>query len=172
MIKVALRLPWISLGASAALGLALLLTKPPVTPFLLASLGGSTIFLFGLTGAAAAQPRALFGGHLISALVGIAAFQCLGDALWLYVLAEITAICILLITRTVHPPAGANPIIMIQSQENFIRLFQIVLIGVGTLALVACVLSWLTPGKVLRYPVKWNAPSPDLTNWSLWQNSN
>ena len=172
MIKIALRLLWISFGASVALGLALIFTKSPVTPFILASLGGSTIFLFGLTGAAAAQPRALFGGHLISALIGIAAFQCFGDALWVYVFAEITAICTLLITRTVHPPAGANPIIMIQSQANFIHLFQIVLIGVGVLALIACIWTWLTPGKVLRYPVKWNSPSPDSKNWSIWHNFN
>lgn len=59
-----LRLCWCMVGAGAAISLALFLAGPNVAPFLLASLGGSTVFLFGLTQAPAAQPRALFGGHL------------------------------------------------------------------------------------------------------------
>jgi CBS-domain-containing membrane protein len=65
------KLTWCGLGAAAGISLALYLVAPPVSPFLLASLGGSAIFLFGLTRAAAAQPRALFGGHLGGALIGI-----------------------------------------------------------------------------------------------------
>ena len=86
MLRTVKRLAWVSLGAIVALGLALLATKPPTTALLLASLGGSTIFLFGLTGAPAAQPRALFGGHLISALIGIVCYQLFDDALWVYLL--------------------------------------------------------------------------------------
>jgi len=60
------------LGAAAGISLALSLAGPPVSPFLLASLGGSAVFLFGLTRAPAAQPRALIGGHVGGALIGIA----------------------------------------------------------------------------------------------------
>ena len=55
-----------------ALGLALW-SAGMFSPFLLASLGGSAVFLFGLTRAPAAQPRALIGGHLGGALIGSAA---------------------------------------------------------------------------------------------------
>lgn len=34
---------------------------PPVAPFLLSSLGGTAVFLFSLTDAPAAQPRAVLG---------------------------------------------------------------------------------------------------------------
>ena len=168
MLKTAMRLMWVSLGAMIALGLALIFTKPPTSPLLLASLGGSTIFLFGLTGAPAAQPRALFGGHLISSLIGIICYQLFSDALWVYLLAEVLTLGVLLLTQTVHPPAGANPLIMIQAHAGFSHLVVVVLLGVTILAVVAAVWSRLTPGKVLHYPVRWNEPSPQSRNWSVW----
>ena len=162
------RLLWVSLGAIVGLGLALVFTKTPSNPLLLASLGGSTIFLFGLTSAPAAQPRALFGGHLLSALIGIICFQLFGDGLWVYLLAEVITLGVLLLTQTVHPPAGANPLIMIQAHAGFSHLIEIVLLGVTILAIVAAVWSRLTPGKSIYYPVKWNDPSPPMKNWSVW----
>jgi CBS-domain-containing membrane protein len=51
------RLIWCGAGAATALGLVLWLVNPPSTPLLIASFGGSTVFLFGLTRAPAAQPR-------------------------------------------------------------------------------------------------------------------
>ena len=168
MLKMMMRLLWVSLGATIALGLALYFTKPPTSPLLLASLGGSTIFLFGLTGAPAAQPRALFGGHLISALIGIMCYQLFDDALWVYLLAEVITLGVLLLTQTVHPPAGANPLIMIQAHAGFGHLILVVLVGVTILALVAAIWSRLTPGKALHYPVKWNEPSPQSNHWSVW----
>ena len=169
MLKLLFRLLWVSIGASLALGLALLLTKTPASPLLLASLGGSTIFLFGLTGAPAAQPRALFGGHLLSALIGIICYQVFGDALWVFILAEILALATLLLTQTVHPPAGANPLIMIQAHAGFGHLIGVVLLGVLILAIVAAIWSRITPGKTISYPVKWNYPSPATKDWSIWE---
>ena len=169
MLKLLFRLLWVSIGASLALGLALLLTKTPASPLLLASLGGSTIFLFGLTGAPAAQPRALFGGHLLSALIGIICYQVFGDALWVFILAEILALATLLLTQTVHPPAGANPLIMIQAHAGFGHLTEVVLLGVAILAIVAAIWSRLAPGKTIKYPAKWNCPSPVAKDWGIWE---
>jgi CBS-domain-containing membrane protein len=58
------------MGATAAIALALWLVGGRNGPFLLASLGGSTVFLFALRDTEAAQPRALFGGHFGGALIG------------------------------------------------------------------------------------------------------
>ncbi len=71
------RLIWCGAGAAPALGLVLWLINPPSDPLLIASFGGSTIFLFGLTRAPAAQPRSLVGGHLGGALLGSCAFALL-----------------------------------------------------------------------------------------------
>lgn len=161
------RLSWCALGAAAGIALALSLVAPPASPFLLASLGGSAVFLFGLTRAPAAQPRALFGGHLGGALIGIACYQAFGDALWVYALAQVLALWCMLLTKTVHPPAGANPLIMVYSHSGFAALWQPVFVGVLGLTVVAMVWSRLFPG-LTRYPVAWLERSPPSTFWGGW----
>jgi CBS-domain-containing membrane protein len=147
--------------------IALLLAGPSTSPFLLASLGGSTVFLFGLTRAPAAQPRSLFGGHLGAAFIGIACYQAFGDALWVYVLAQTVALCLMLATRTVHPPAGANAILMVHVHASWAVLLHPVLAGVTSLALVAVVWSRLYP-KLVHYPVSWVEPNPAWMLWGGW----
>jgi len=142
------------LGIGIGISSTLYLVGPPVNPFLLASLGGSAIFLFGLPTTQAAQPRALFIGHISSALIGILCYQTFGDALWVYALAQAIALMFMLVTGTVHPPAGANPLIMIYSHANYLALWQPVLIGITSLAVIAAVWSRLVPGQP-RYPSAW-----------------
>lgn len=161
------RLLWCGLGAAAGIALALSLVAPPASPLLLASLGGSAVFLFGLTRAPAAQPRALFGGHLGGALIGIVCYQFFGDSLWVYALAQALALWYMLLTRTVHPPAGANPLIMIYSHSGLAALWQPVFVGVLSLVAVAAVWSRLYPG-LSHYPVAWLDRSPPTTFWGGW----
>ena len=161
-----LRLIWVSIGASVAITLTLLATKA-TSPLLLASLGGTTLFLFGLTTTPAAQPRAVFGGHLLSSLIGIVCVQFFGDATWVSVIAVVMTICVLLITRTVHPPAGANPLIMIQAHANFSHIGLTVLVGISIITTVAWIWSRLGVGTK-KYPVSWSQPSPPTLSWSIW----
>jgi CBS-domain-containing membrane protein len=153
------RLSWCAMGAAAGLGLALGFVGQPFSPFLLASLGGSTIFLFGLTRAPAAQPRALVGGHLGGAASGILCYQAFGDAVWVSILAVALALVIMLVTKTVHPPAGANPLIMVHEHADLWALWRPVALGVLVLAVVTILWSRLGPGAP-HYPVKWFEPSP------------
>jgi CBS-domain-containing membrane protein len=161
-----LRLLWVMAGSTVAITLALYLTQAS-SPLLLASLGGTTLFLFGLSALPAAQPRAVFGGHLISSLIGVIAFQLFGDSLSVTVMALVVTIGILLLTRTVHPPAGANPLIMIQAHASFSHIGFTVLLGVVTISAVAFVWSRLGVGKQ-KYPVSWTQPSPPSMNWGIW----
>lgn len=154
-----LRLIWCAIGATTGIGLALWFVGAPSSPFLLASLGGSTVFLFGLTGAAAAQLCASFGGHLGSALIDILCFQVFGDSFWVWVLSVVLAFVYMLATKTVHPPAGANPLIMVHGHAGFYALWQPVGLGILIIALVAAAWSRLTQG-MNAYPVNWFEKSP------------
>ncbi len=148
-----MKLVWSAIGAAIAIGLALWLVADDNSLFLLASLGGSTVFLFGLTDAEAAQPRALFGGHLAGAAIGIFCFQFFGDALWVSVVAVVLTMSFMMVTRTVHPPAGANPLFMVHYHASLPALLKPVGLGVFILFLVTVIWSRMRPGK--SYPVKW-----------------
>lgn len=165
--RSSLRLLWCLLGIAVGTSAALVISGPSVTPFLLASLGGTAVFLFGFTRAPAAQPRALFGGHLGGALIGIACYQFFGEAIWVYALAQALALAFMLLTRTMHPPAGANPILMIHVHATWSALLQPVLVGITALVAVAVLWSRLYPG-LCRYPVDLRAPSPSHINWGGW----
>jgi CBS-domain-containing membrane protein len=154
-------------GAAIGIGLALWLADPPTSPLLLASLGGSAVFLFGLTRAPAAQPRALFGGHLGGALIGIVCFQLFGDVLWVYILAVVLTLVYMLLTKTVHPPAGANPLIMVHLHAGIAVLWQPVMFAVFILAVVAAAWSRLVPGMV-HWPAMWMERSPPTAFWGGW----
>lgn len=135
---------------------------------MLASLGGSTVFLFGLTRAPAAQPRALFGGHLGGAFIGIACGQALGTSLVAYAAAVALTLVFMLLTRTVHPPAGANPVLMVYVQASWAALLNRVLLGILCLVAVAVAWSRLYPGLV-HYPVSLWEPSPASATWGGWE---
>ena len=144
---------WSAIGATIAIALALWLVGDRTSPFLLFSLGGSTVFLFALTDTESAQPRALFGGHLEGALIGLVCYQMFGDGLWVSVAAVVLTMVSMIVTRTIHPPAGANPLIMVHNHAGLFSLPQPVGIGVFTLFLVAILWSRVRPGK--KYPNHW-----------------
>src|ERR1051326_5224170 len=103
---------WSAVGGTVGLGLALLVVDRWPMPLFLTSLGGSTVFLFALTDAEAAQARALLGGHFGGALIGIMCYQLFGAALWVSVVAVVLTMVFMKAARMIHPPAGANPLIM------------------------------------------------------------
>jgi CBS-domain-containing membrane protein len=148
-----LDLIWSAVGGAIAIALALMLVTGRDSPFLLFSLGGSTVFLFALTETEAAQPRALLGGHIGGALIGILCYQIFGDALWVSVAAVVLTMTFMVVTRTIHPPAGANPLIMVDHHAGFLSVLNPVVMGVVTLFIVAMVWSRVRPGK--RYPLRW-----------------
>jgi CBS-domain-containing membrane protein len=43
-------------------------------------------------------------------------YQFLGDATWVYILALVLSLIFMLVTKTVHPPAGANPLLMLHAR--------------------------------------------------------
>jgi CBS-domain-containing membrane protein len=148
-----LDLIWSAIGGAIAIALALFLVAGRDSPFLLFSLGGSTVFLFVLTETEAAQPRALLGGHIGGALVGVLCYQLFGDALWVSVAAVVLTMMFMVVTRTIHPPAGANPLIMVDHHAGFLSVMNPVLAGVLTLFIIAMLWSRLRPGK--KYPIRW-----------------
>lgn len=144
---------WMAVGAGIAMSLVMLLVSGRFSSLILAPIAGSAVYLFALTDAGESQPRALFGGHLGSAVIGILCFRMFGDALWVYVVAVVLAMVFMMITRTIHPPAGMNPLVLIHDHAGYIALLYPVAVRVAVLFIVTIGWSRLRPGE--SYPARW-----------------
>jgi CBS-domain-containing membrane protein len=56
-------------------------------------------------------------------------------------------------TRTIHPPAGANPLLIVHSHAGFYSLSNPV--GIGILTLFIAAVLWSRLGRGKAYPIKW-----------------
>lgn len=63
--------------------------------------------------AAPAQPRALVGGHLLSMAIGLLVLHTTGAGPWAAAAAVGLAIVVMHLTRTFHPPAGIDPLVVV-----------------------------------------------------------
>ncbi|MFD0698216.1 HPP family protein [Paenibacillus sp. GCM10027628] len=119
---------------------------------LMAPFGASCVIAFALPQSPLAQPRSLVGGHALSTLVGLCALTAFGVHAWSLALAVGAAIALMLMSRTLHPPAGADPLLVMLTGAKWSFLFTPVLLGAVLLVLVA--LGYHRATKV-SYPTKW-----------------
>jgi CBS-domain-containing membrane protein len=128
-------------GTAAALLLAHVALSFTEHPWLLPSLGGSCVILFGMPRGPMAQPRSFLGGHLVATVVGLAlrsAFDLLGGPVEIWIaLAVGLALAAMALTRTIHSPAGANPVVVFVEGAGWEFLASPLLPGLATLFLVA-----------------------------------
>jgi CBS-domain-containing membrane protein len=99
------------------------------TMLLIAPFGASCVLVFGLPESPLAQPRNVVGGHLISTAVGLASLALLGATPLAFGVGVGLAIAAMLLTRTTHPPAGADPIVVILAGASWQFLLTPVLLG-------------------------------------------
>jgi len=123
------------------------------------SFGASAVLVYGAIRSPLAQPRNLVGGHVLSALVGVACQQLLHPNLWLAAaLAVSTAIAVMHATRTLHPPGGATALIAVIGGDRIHGLgFMYALFPVGGGAIILLVIALLVNNipKSRRYPEFW-----------------
>ncbi len=89
----------------------------------------------------------------MSSLSGLAFLGLFGSTWWSVALALATAIMVMQATRTVHPPAGSNPVIVMMTQPSWSFLLTPTLIGASILVAVAVLYNNL--GKSRSYPRYW-----------------
>lgn len=117
------------LGAFIAIGAVGWLSQTSGFLWLMAPFGASCVLAFGLPDSPLAQPRSIVGGHLLSAFVGLLVLHALGVSWWSTALAVGLALVVMQQTRTVHAPAGANPLIVMLMGASFDFLLTPVLAG-------------------------------------------
>ena len=153
---------WASVGAGLGIGIAALLSarffEPRDALLILGSFGASAVLIYGVILSPLAQPRNLIGEHVISAVIGVAVFQILGDNFVSAGLAVALAIVAMTLTDTIHPPGGATALIAVIGGDAVHELgFLYVLMptGLGALLLLLVALIVNNIPKTRRYPVYW-----------------
>jgi CBS-domain-containing membrane protein len=126
---------------------------------LIGSFGASAVLIYGAIRSPLAQPRNLLGGHILSAFIGVTAFQWLGGYPWLAAAVAVsTSIALMHLTRTLHPPGGATALIAVIGGESVHKLGYLYVVmpaALGACVMLAVALVINNIPKTRRYPEHW-----------------
>lgn len=141
------------LGGCLAIAVVAYLATLSGSALILGSFGATCVLVFGFPESPFSQPRNIVVGHFLSSLVGLCFLTFLGHEWWSIALSVGTAIALMMATRTVHPPAGSNPVIVMLTAPSWGFLITPTLLGALTLVLVAITFHTFLRGR--PYPTYW-----------------
>ena len=107
--------------------------------WLIPPFGASLVLVMAVHESPLASPRNVFFGHVLSASSGVMIYYFFGDAPISIALGLSFAIILMILTNTVHPPAGANPIIAILGAKSFEFVIMPVAIGASFIVIFALI---------------------------------
>jgi CBS-domain-containing membrane protein len=147
----AIILAW--LGGVTAIGAVGLFAQTTGVPLMLGSFGATCVLVFGFPESPFSQPRNVLLGHTLASLIGLTFLWLFGPVWWAMGLAAGTTIAVMMLTRTVHPPAGSNPIIVFLAQPSW--NFLLFPTALGAILLIAIALVYNNSVRNERYPRYW-----------------
>jgi|TARA_B100001146_G_C16104498_1_gene400886 CBS-domain-containing membrane protein len=134
--------------------LTLLTYKTSYGVFLIASFGSSMVLLYGYPESPFAQPKNIFFGHLLTALVGVFCLYLL--PLPHYILIPIAVglgVGLMILLNVTHPPAGGNPIIVVVGSVSLDYIISPIILGSIIILIFGTILNRFILRK--NYPSKW-----------------
>ena len=110
--------------------------------FLLASFGSSMVLLYGYPESPFAQPKNVFFGHLVTAIVGLIVLHFIPLPIYLIIpIAVGFGVGLMILLNITHPPAGGNPIIVIIGGVSLEYLISPVITGSVIIIVFAIILN-------------------------------
>jgi CBS-domain-containing membrane protein len=154
---------WSWLGAVTGVGICGYLSanyfEPKDLTLLIGSFGASAVLVYGAIKSPLAQPRNLLGGHILAGIIGVACYKMFGATPWVAgALAASLAIVAMLLTKTLHPPAGATALIAVIGGDkihNLGFLYAFIPAGLGALILLVVALLVNNLSMNRKYPEYW-----------------
>lgn len=140
-------------GGFIAIAIIGYLTQSYDSLLVMGSFGASCVLLFAFPKSPFSQPRNVILGHFLSTFIGLFFLHFIGSEWWSMSLALASAIAVMVATRTVHPPAGSNPLIVFLLGSTWEYLIFPSLIGSIILVVVALLYNNLHPKR--NYPSYW-----------------
>lgn len=122
-------------------------------PLTIVPFATSILVVMGTPEAEPAQPRALIGGHLVSTIVGIVVVHFTGPSAYAAAAAVGIAMLAMHLTRSFHPPAGIDPLIVVHNSLSW--HFLLVPVAAGAVMLAAFAYIWHRTTGSGRWPLRW-----------------
>ena len=133
--------------------LTVLTYKSTLGYFLAGSFGSSMVLLFGFPESPFAQPKNVFFGHLVTALVGVVFVTLVPLPIYFNIaLAVGVGIFLMILLNIVHPPAGGNPIMVIIGSVSYDYLLSPIIFGCIIIISLAILINKFLLKK--NYPLK------------------
>ncbi|HQF30294.1 MAG TPA: HPP family protein [Hyphomicrobiales bacterium] len=149
-------------GGIVGIALVLLVASEFVDPhgaaLIVASIGASAVLLFAAPHSPLAQPWALVGGHVVSALVGVTVARLVADPFLAGPLAVGLAITAMHYLRCLHPPGGASALTAVLGGEavhSLGYLFVVEPVLLNALVILVVGVAFNAPFAWRRYPAAW-----------------
>ena len=119
--------------------------------WLIPPFGASMVLVMAVHESPLAHPRNILFGHILSALAGVFVFSILGSSFISLGLAVGLAIFLMMSTKTIHPPAGANPIIAILGAKGISFILMPVAVGASFIVLFAIIYNKVLKRKYFTF---------------------
>ena len=133
--------------------LTILTYKSTLGYFIAGSFGSSMVLLFGFPESPFAQPKNVFFGHLITALVGVIFVNYIPLPIYINIAIAVgIGIFLMILFNVVHPPAGGNPIMVIIGSASYDYLINPIIFGCIIILLLAILINKYLLQK--NYPLK------------------
>ena len=105
--------------------------------WLIPPFGASMVLVMAVHESPLAKPKNILLGHILSALSGVIILYLIGDNFLALGIAVALAVFVMIVTDTIHPPAGANPIIVILTGQGISFVLFPVAVGASMLVVFA-----------------------------------
>ena len=119
--------------------------------WLIPPFGASMVLVMAAHESPLAHPKNVLFGHIISAFSGVFVFAVFGMSYLSVGLGVGLAIFLMMTTKTVHPPAGANPIIAILGSKGAEFIIMPVAIGAIFIIIFAIIFNQLMQRKYFTF---------------------
>lgn len=147
--------PAVLCGLGCGIAIYVMQSSSALTEYPMAAIPFATsiVLVISQPHAVPAQPRALVGGHVIAALVGLCVLALTGPGSVAAAVAVALAVLAMMLTDTLHPPAGISPLLVVTG--NLPWSFLVAPVLVGALMLLGFALVWHRLALRQSWPERW-----------------
>ncbi len=131
--------------------------------YIIPSMGASAVLLFAAPHVPFSQPWNVFGGHLLSAVIGVFCFQFIPDIHIAAAASVGVSIGVMYYARCIHPPGGATALAAVIGSSqihdlSYMYVITPVLLNTLTMLFIAVAFNAVFPWR--RYPANWVVRKP------------